>query len=531
MSAHPWSLVAPWYRWQRAEPVDRRETPPALHKYETSKLVDLFCENPQHSLQFTGEDIEEDGRRKLFLAQHKRFYLVVCELHCDRPGFPNAARDEVCEAGFVMRRRQVTVPPGLEVETQRHLRRIQKRESQIAMLQRGLRKTRSGPIAVAQANQALKRETHARRRLAELQGTFLEFAVTNDLQPQLEGWAASELEGLGTWSPVQDDAPADGAELSFPLYPLIPDPRVGRHAARGRTMYYGLVPTAASDTLADGSPRLDDTTGYEIHCFVRRHDPACPRKPGRTDCCGELTWSAPTETFTLASPQDLYGTSNRPITIQLPDVPKLMDQARKLPFGAGAPLRMATPPRSDLPIKIVDGKPTNGTESPSAQICSFAIPLITIVAYFVLRLFLPILVLVFGLWFLLKLKFCILPSIQLDAGVTAQLKATAPGVKLKADVDVDVVKGLVRKGLDTDNPLPGEGSNDQKFSAMVDQKDPELTPSELLELYACQGSKPSDPGFEYPPPLPPLAVASPNSALAPLIWEPELPIPELQEVA
>ncbi len=34
-----------------------------------------------------------------------------------------------------------------------------------------------------------------------------------------------------------------------------------------------------------------------------------------------------------------------------------------------------------------------------------------------------------------------------------------------------------------------------------------------------------------PPPLPPLAVPSPNSALAPLIWERELPIPELEEVA
>ena len=530
MSAHPWCLVAPWYRWQR-EDVPRRETRPVLHKYETSKLVDLFRENPQHSLQFTDEDAEDD-RRKLYLAQHKRFYLVVCELHCDRPGFPNAARDEVCEAGFVMRRRQVRVPAPLEVETQRHLRRIQKREGQIAMLQRSLRKTRSGPIAVAQANQALERESHARRRLAELQSDFREFAVTNDLKPQLEGWATSELEGLGTWSLIEDDVPEDGAELRFPLYPLIVDPRLRPHAAHGRAMYYGLVPTAASDTLADGSPRLDDTTGYEIHCFVRRHDPACPRKPGRTDCRGELTWSAPTETFTLASPQDLYGTSNRPITIQLPDVPKLMDQARRLPFGAGAPLRMATPPKSDLPIKIVDGKPTKGPESSAAQICSFALPLITIVAYFVLRLFLPIVVLVFGLWFLLKLKFCILPSIKLDLAVTAQLEATAPGVKVKAGVDVDVVMKPVEAGLkSTENPLPGDGSNDQHFAEMLDDKDPELTPSELLELYACQGSKPSDKGFDYPPPLPPLAVPSPNSALAPLIWEPELLIPELEDIA
>jgi hypothetical protein len=531
VSPHPWSLVAPWYRWQREPGIARRDTRPALHKYETSKLVELFCENPQHSLRFTSEDADpDDGRRKLYLAQHKRFYLVVCELHCDRPGFPNAARDEVCETGFVLRRRHVRVPAELEQDTQRHLQRMRKREAQISMLQRSRRKTRSGPIAVAHANQAIKREARARQRLDELQSDFDEFAITHKLRAQLEGWAPSELEGLGTWSAIEDDVPEDGDEQVFALYPLIPDPKLRPHAARGRTIFYGLVPTAASDTLPDGSPRLDDTTGYEIHCFVRRHDPHCPRKPGRTDCCGELTWSAPTETFTLASPQDLYGTSNRPVTVQLPDIPKLLDQARTLPFGAGAPLRMATPLGSDLPIAVADGKPEKGKSSASAQICSFAIPLITIVAYFVLRLFLPIVVLLFGLWFLLKLKFCILPSIKLSTEVTARLQATAPGVKLKAGGDAEAVTGEVKTGL-TDHPLPGEGSNGHSFEEMLDDKDHKLTASELLELYACQGSNPSDAGFNYPPPLPPLAVPSPNSALAPLIWEPELPIPELEEVA
>jgi len=533
VSAHPWRLVAPWYRWHRQAGVAPRATRPVLHKYETSKLVDLFRENPQHSLKFTGED-KEGQRRKLYLAQHKRFYLVVCELHCDRPGFPNAGTEEVCQAGFVLRRRRVPVPAELAKEVQLLLGRIGKREVQIKLLQRSRQKARSGPIAVAQLKQAAKRETHARQRLAELEVELDHLAITNGLRPVLEGWAPSELEGLGTWSAIEDDTPEDGDEQVFPLYPLIPDPRLRPHAARGRSIYYGLVPTADAATLPDGSPRLDDSTGYEIQCFVRRHDPSCPRKPDRRDCCGELTWSAPTETFTLASPQDLFGTANRPVTIQLPDVEKLMNQARKLPFGAGAPLRMATPAHSDLPIDVDDaGKATKGKSPGIAQICSFAIPLITIVAYFVLRLFLPIVVLLFGLWFLLKLKFCIPPSVELSADLTARVKATKPGVNAVADVETKI-KDEVKAAFDGTPALPkmaGDGYADQHFRDMVDDKVRNLTADEALTALASQHSRPSDPGFDYPPPLPEHAVASPNSALAPLIWEDELLVSDLEEVA
>ena len=57
----------------------------------------------------------------------------------------------------------------------------------------------------------------------------------------------------------------------------------------------------------------------------------------------------------------------------------------------------------------------------TAAICSFAIPLITIVATFVFKLFLPILVVLFNLWFLLKLRFCIPPSVELGGDVDAAL--------------------------------------------------------------------------------------------------------------
>ena len=67
---------------------------------------------------------------------------------------------------------------------------------------------------------------------------------------------------------------------------------------------------------------------------------------------------------------------------------------------------------------------------PGAAICSFSIPLITIVANFVLRLFLPIVIFVFQLWWMLALRFCISPVFSLSASVAAGLKA-----HLDANVD------------------------------------------------------------------------------------------------
>ena len=48
--------------------------------------------------------ILEPRTRKIFLPTHSRFYLIVFELHCDRPGFPSVRRECVAQAGFVVRR-------------------------------------------------------------------------------------------------------------------------------------------------------------------------------------------------------------------------------------------------------------------------------------------------------------------------------------------------------------------------------------------------------------------------------------------
>jgi hypothetical protein len=464
VNAHPWSLVAPWYRWQRQPGVASRDTRPALQKYETPGFMDLFHANPQHSLRFTGEDAVA-GRRKLYLAQHKRFYLVVCELHCDRPGFPNAGTAEVCEAGFVLRRRRVPLAGELELEAARLLQGIGARRARAAALERRrcVPCSGGGAVAVAQARRAVQRADRAQERVDELHAELARFAVAHELTPVLEGWTPSELDGVGTWSRIDGDAPEAGEEQVFGLFELIPDPRARPHAARGRALYFGLVPTATSDTLPSGSPRLDDRTAYEIQCFVRRHDARCPRTRGRgRDCHGELTWSVPTEPFTLASAHDLVGTANRPVTVAMPHLPSLIAEAGALAPGAGAGLRMAAPDASSLPVVVDDdGNPSSGSPG-AAEVTSFAIPLITIVANFVMRMFIPIVVFLFGLQPLLRLRSSAPPS---------------------ADAGVDLAGELATAGGGAAGTPPG------------------------------------------------VVIASPNSALAPLIWEDELPIPELEEAA
>jgi len=88
-------------------------------------------------------------------------------------------------------------------------------------------------------------------------------------------------------------------------------------------------------------------------------------------------------------------------------------------------------------FQIDDGKASGGGIG-GFQICFFSIPLITIIAMFVLQLFLPIVVFLFGLFFLLALKFCIPPSLSASAGLTAKLDVLMPKLELDASIDVDV---------------------------------------------------------------------------------------------
>ena len=416
-TAHPWMLVAPWYRWPSpGATASGRLSAPFIQKYETADFVNEFLKNPQHSLAFLeSEDrvfeitprvpplpllngrkqslsdnvMSNTGIRKLFLDTHKRFYLVVCELHCDTAGFPSADRNEACEAGFVVRRRHVQIP-----------------------------KLAEKPLRKAIRSNSTAGEIHT---IAE------GFGVTSELQ----GWIPSGFDRVGSWQKVEETPAVNNTETIHPLYPLIPDPRLAKHAGKGKTIYFGVIPTGSADTDDKGNARFDDRNLYEIRCYVRRHKFPCPKLITRNDCHGPLTWSARSEQYQLASHFDLAGTSNRPVSIQMPDLPALQAQVAADPtIGRKAPVKMISPAKSNLESsgQIPNLSPAAG--SPGAAICSFSIPLITIVASFVFKLFLPIVVLVFQLWWMLALKFCIPPSFSLSAGVAAKLAANA-------DADLD----------------------------------------------------------------------------------------------
>lgn len=76
------------------------------------------------------------------------------------------------------------------------------------------------------------------------------------------------------------------------------------------------------------------------------------------------------------------------------------------------------------------GQPVNKGRSAGFEICFLPIPLITIIATFVLELFLPVVVLLFQLWWMLALKFCIPPELNLAAGITGE-------IGIDADLDVN----------------------------------------------------------------------------------------------
>lgn len=469
MNSHSWKLVGPWYRWQRpGVPSAGRVSRPVFQKYDGSNFVDEFLKDPQHSLKFLEEDfVHQVGplppmqpatylgkvrrlsnlgyfpttTRKLFLDLHKRFYLVVCELHCDTTGFPTVTRDQVCDAGFVVRRRvlkNLTGPAIKSVEpifqslasAQKALREfaIVEPENQLGVIKKSLAPQGEAMLAGAITDSLGRNEKLAQEKIASERTKLVEWATRYGVSLQLEGWKQIR-QGVGAWIDVKGEEKPPLNEQVFKLYPLVPNPRDEKHSATGRTIYFGVVPTGSSDTDEFGNARFDETTPYEIRCFVRRykHEPPTP------GCCGEIVWSLPTEVYQLAAHFDLVGTNNRPVSMQLPDLKALEAQSAALPPNQVAPFRMVSPPDSNLEVTAnKDGKVTS--HSKSSQICSFSIPLITIVATFVFKLFLPVVTLLFGLFFLLKLKFCIPPSISLSAGVAAELDAT---LKLGLAVSVD----------------------------------------------------------------------------------------------
>jgi hypothetical protein len=493
---HPWRLVAPWWRWPLlAEPGRSvKSTRPALQKYDTSDPVSLFVRDPQKTLAYTPDDevyeaiaypdvpagtkrsrfarhfLRSTGTRKLFLPTHKRFYLVVCELHCDTAGFPSVSRDKVCEAGFVVRRRRLSFRQEDAGRAADLARQAGSLSAQIARIDRGssrrvLRKRHrvtpagvfganasAGTAVVSRVDAALEASAVAKRaelqaQLQEVRDELVKWKVKAGAAFLGEGWVPTGAENVGAWE-VVGETPDEVVEKVYPLYPLVPDPRVAGHDAAGKTLYFGMIPMSGREVDAAGAARFDDRSRYQVRCFVRRHRCDCPKTGEPNDCGGELVWSEPTEVFQLAPHFDPVGTGNQPVTIQLPDIPVLAATE-----GARLPVAMVSPEGSSLNFSVVDGEP-QPSEPGGFQICYISIPLITIVATFVFNLFLPVVVFVFQLWFLLGLKLCIPPSISFGAGAAAHVDIQGElDIALEADLDVNV--GILA-GADLNLALTGE---------------------------------------------------------------------------
>jgi hypothetical protein len=519
VNTHPWKLVAPWYRWQRQldeEGLSPRQTRPVFQKFDQADFVKGFVRDPQHSLKFIEEidrvfnvnltkapNLPEDsplnskytrlfvpisasgtpeakeatlaptGIRKLYLATHKRHYVVVCELHCDTPGFPTVTPDQVCQAGFVVRRRSHQYPKGAKKEAVKILRKITAIHAEIAYLEQT---SPARGLAAKRRAQAIRKMIEegayqpnlraAREKLAAAREELGQWRDANGVTSILEGWIPGPFEKIGSWQ-IVEETPQQIVESALPLFAVFPDPNIPDHSALGKNIYFGAVPTSSLDTDGRGAARFDDQTLYEIRCFIRRHKPDCPRRDEAPDCQGEIVWSEPTEVYKLASHHDLRGTAQQPVTIQMPDLAELAAQAASMTASQFAPMKVVQP--QALNFSVNDGKPES-LGIGGKQICFFAIPLITIVAFFVLKLFLPVLVFLFGLFFLLQLKLCILPSVRIDVDLSAELEALPPGIQVDAELDVSIgftaaelnsgLQEIITDEVGEKKPLIVEGEND-----------------------------------------------------------------------
>jgi hypothetical protein len=447
-------IRAPWYErerhgWSVNDPPALR---PAIQKYDSSDFVKRLTTDPRDSLSFDDEDDRwgyplpvvpsptTTGRarfathrmvrtdlRKLFQPSHDRFYAVVVEVFCDSPGLPRAGYHDDFEVGFYLRRYSTTYLGGKKA-TKALTHKILVAWTQEPALA-GLTQDQGDWKDVWTADAA--RRSAFEQENADLIARVAAHTVN-------EAWLEDRAAGRRTWAPIpaEDDRAFPEKEHRMFRLPVGEDECPSAH----RSSWFGVVPTFTADHGKDGAghlvPMLDDRAIYYLQPYVK-----LKLKPGHEHCPSVRILGAPSAPFRLADPMDPDGTKNRIVTIKLPDLRRLGARAGQ-PFGPGG-VRIVTPPGSHLgPVPFKDIP--NGSSSPSGsgQICTFAIELFFIVAFFLFLMFLPIVVLIFQLWFLLALRFCIPPSLSFSAlgqffvggGVTAGLDAAlGAGATVKAN--------------------------------------------------------------------------------------------------
>ncbi len=517
---------------------------PIIQKYAGSDPVTPFTKEPQRSLRLTGDDLIRHafGQRhvlldtanrgseplKLFQPLHDRHYLVVCQLYCDAPGLPPVPQDQVCEAGFVIRRRVAPVAQLSPVQLQEYEALFQRRE-QLRRQEWLLGAKASAPAAakagvrngIRAARNRVRDGKHAqvRQQLAQVQLELNTLTECNGIQMLEQGWLEDGHPGQGAWTELSGEPMEFDSEVRYPLYPLIPDPSHEDHSGAGTSLWYGLIPTHSGDLDAAGDPRFDANMHYTIRCFVRRHKAGCPRTATPGDCSGELVWSTASECYRLASPYDLDGTSNRPVNIRLPDLDALREQAERAGPGGTIGARFSVPPGSALMMKTDEMNIPDkiGGSGRGDQVCFFAIPLITLVALFVLNIFLPILLFVFQLWWMLRLKLCIPPSIDFSIDLAVELDIKGPEITAKLDAGIGFelqvggfafsdsasLRAALHEDLNGATPAgrprlvtPGEGLDANLIGGLEDLVDNDLDQAvDLLRTLGTDFSEGADPAL------------------------------------
>jgi hypothetical protein len=440
-SVHGVALRSPWYVGERGgyDRFDPQALVPALQKYGSDDFVERLITDPRDSLlfdpvedrwgypvavphaqrgpgrlRFATHRICRTALRKLYQPSHNRYYAVVVELYCDQAGLPRPGAADEVEVGFVLRRRRVQFgASSLRVRT---LARD---------LTTQLVAEQTGAIVSAGMNDADLDEVLT----SDFAANDFELPPDVTVTTTTDAWLTSP-EGRARWTPVGDDPrqlQSDPAlrltELEIPMWRLPPVEGTCERAS-SRSLWFGLVPTYSADradALDDpdrpertdkGSLRFDDASIYEIRCFSRK------RVPGKENCRPLLTMSEPTEAFRYAPYFDPEGTKNRSVSITMPDFRSLGARAGQ-PAGTGG-TTVTSPPGSALNFANDGSIPTSGSaDNPRPRVCTFAIELFTIVAFFLFSLFLPIVVFVFQLWWMLALRFCLPPEVTALAALKA----------------------------------------------------------------------------------------------------------------
>ncbi len=445
-------LRAPWYArerhgWTVNSPAAAR---PQIQMYDSTTFVRRLLADPRDSDKVGADDywsypvpvtpsplargrdrlathrLVQTGLRKLYQPSHNRYYVVVVEVFCDQPGLPRAGSHPDIEVKMVLRRQHTTVTGN--PRPVRTLARALVKEMAAEQYPGSDPDLRAGDLHdLLWAQEAWHRDFAANH--ADL---FTEVTAQSDDQ----AWMVGPDGGGGRWrtlgdKPRKDDPPWHEQEIAMSR---IPARAADCDAARTRSLWFGIVPTSSGEHWTDPAtgrpePKLDDRAIYTVQCLVRQ-----PLPPGHEHCPPREWWSAPSESFRLAAPADPDGTKNRLVSITLPDLRRLAARAGK-PQGPGG-VRITTPPGSQLVFKPFGGVPTTGSIGPGGGVCTFSLELFFIVAFFLFMLFLPIVVLIFQLWWLLALRFCIPPSLGFSV-----VSAFFANGKLLADLPKSEIQG------------------------------------------------------------------------------------------